>query len=934
MSKSTMRAKPLIPKLVFFSLFFLVVCASVATAHPAIFGDLDGVPFPVSVEPVNASSTIRPCEVASFAFWVKSAADAEQTIDLGAEPFLEGAYFSENPVAVEPDESKLVNLFVIPPCEQYGTFNIMLLAKARSSSLQAKTMIGSLEVVPDGMIVIAPGAERIRVDYNRSGTTIPLENIGGIDSVYNLSIAGPSWLSITPSLVSIPAGETGSIMAITNPATSVEQGAYRFTIFAKSRETGVEYAKTLQVLLAPYSAQEIQYERLKPLIYTLFSFGILLILLLLLLLLWLLRTRDSRAASRAARLAEKEERRQAKKEAKMAKGQERLERLKEYWALRVKAWFKRGLEREYVLVRKDGSIVRRWPMRLLWTIIALLTIVLIVFVAFWFWALLAPFAMIIAIAVAVIILIGLAWWLIRRYRFRKWKDSFTKKELDDLYDTALEELREEYCLIARESFGVKESLRRVWPIALLVIGMIVGVSTAILAVVFMAVLGALWLPICIAGVVLFLVCLIWLIILCRARKNRFVYGIFPSKEAGEQFLVKTGWKEGITQVSLKLNDDKEDGTIVSVQRHDSLPTFVSPGGVVYKVAEVRASGIEDKDLDSSSVLFKVKRKWLAKNNCQESDVMLLRFDQAKDRWVQDGSVSVIETTPKSVTYSSTVKGLGYLAIVVKSRAKPAQKKGWFSSWFDGDDEGPSLEEEIAARKAAREAALKEQKAAQKAAKKQADLDQEESQDSKKKRAWWFWPLWILVILLLVLLVVFVVWYIDPSLMPPAVASWLGMDTTPKAPSQSNPPIASPPETTPPAQGTPIVTGIPDQVWRANTVHLIDLSRWFEDPDKDPLVFTHTPVSSILIEYNGSIATLTPQTDYAGESQTTFIANDKGGLSARSNSVRLVVQEGPKTFWSEAMKFLREYFPYIIAGLVALAVIVASIVIMRRKDDEE
>ncbi len=94
----------------------------------------------------------------------------------------------------------------------------------------------------------------------------------------------------------------------------------------------------------------------------------------------------------------------------------------------------------------------------------------------------------------------------------------------------------------------------------------------------------------------------------------------------------------------------------------------------------------------------------------------------------------------------------------------------------------------------------------------------------------------------------------------------------------------------PQPATTIAHGIPPQTWQENTVHQIDLDKYFKDPDADKLSYTSTEIKHITIDIVNNTAILTPETDWTGEERVRFIGDDgKGGLVA-SNTVSLRVQK--------------------------------------------
>ena len=91
--------------------------------------------------------------------------------------------------------------------------------------------------------------------------------------------------------------------------------------------------------------------------------------------------------------------------------------------------------------------------------------------------------------------------------------------------------------------------------------------------------------------------------------------------------------------------------------------------------------------------------------------------------------------------------------------------------------------------------------------------------------------------------------------------------------------------------TPAVEGvIPPQTWKEDTVHQVDLSQYFKDPDSDPLAYSASSTEHITIDIIGSRATLTPEPEWTGTELARFIADDGKGGKITSNAVQLNVRE--------------------------------------------
>jgi PGF-pre-PGF domain-containing protein len=87
----------------------------------------------------------------------------------------------------------------------------------------------------------------------------------------------------------------------------------------------------------------------------------------------------------------------------------------------------------------------------------------------------------------------------------------------------------------------------------------------------------------------------------------------------------------------------------------------------------------------------------------------------------------------------------------------------------------------------------------------------------------------------------------------------------------------------------VAHGIPPQVWQQDTVHTLDLSNYFKDPDKDTLTFSVSKTSKIAIDISGNTAFMTPDPSWTGEERVKFGASDGKGGFVSSNTVPLRVQ---------------------------------------------
>jgi PGF-pre-PGF domain-containing protein len=101
-------------------------------------------------------------------------------------------------------------------------------------------------------------------------------------------------------------------------------------------------------------------------------------------------------------------------------------------------------------------------------------------------------------------------------------------------------------------------------------------------------------------------------------------------------------------------------------------------------------------------------------------------------------------------------------------------------------------------------------------------------------------------------------------------------------------------------------GIPDQEWDEDMEHTINLSKYFFDPDRDNLYYTHTELENIFIYYEENQAILVPKPNWHGSEFVIFTADDRKGGKIESNLVKLNIVNIPEesvfiTIWEWVSK---------------------------------
>ncbi len=86
----------------------------------------------------------------------------------------------------------------------------------------------------------------------------------------------------------------------------------------------------------------------------------------------------------------------------------------------------------------------------------------------------------------------------------------------------------------------------------------------------------------------------------------------------------------------------------------------------------------------------------------------------------------------------------------------------------------------------------------------------------------------------------------------------------------------------------LISNIPNQDFDEDNSTIINLSAYFIDPDGNPLTYSVSGNSNIVIQINSGVATLTPNQDWNGQETITFRATDTDNNFVDSNPVTITI----------------------------------------------
>jgi len=306
-------------KIITLTLFIFIILTALASAQEISLENLN-------INPITPELESDPCEEVSFYYDLTNIGTFQDTFDLGVDPFGEYATFNMNPVTLLPGDTKRIILTTTADCDVHGDTDIYFLAQSRWSGELFESR-NTLSILPTNIPTIAKGVKKIRVDFGKSYVELPIENLGGKETTYILSIEGDDWVSIEPSTITVPARAEEIFRILTAVSNRTKQDTYPAVIVAKVADTGIEYAKNIKIQVKSPTLIDDLFS-----IYLHFIIGgIILIIIILTAILKIRRwwKDNKRAEKKHLKLEEKELRKREKEEKKQLKLQEKITKKKE-----------------------------------------------------------------------------------------------------------------------------------------------------------------------------------------------------------------------------------------------------------------------------------------------------------------------------------------------------------------------------------------------------------------------------------------------------------------------------------------------------------------------------------------------------------------------------------------------------------------------------
>ncbi len=864
-------------KLAKFLVFFIFLLAFAPLAGAQSIDNL-------YIKSLTPAVQISPCETAVFEFEVYNLGDETDAFDFGVDPFFDHAKLSSAAITLESGKSQNIKLYLTPLCSKYGSFDIHFLARSRASQALFQEIV-QLEIVPNDVLKVSSSQSRIKVGLESSFVEIPLENIGPRDSVYSLFLESDiDWLKVLPKSITLPAQSTGTVKIFTFPE-GLEEGSYHATLVAKVDSSGIEYAKTFEIILKEPGFREALTSAVFAIgsflagywwVFLLISIAFIIgVPALAVFFIWHNATKELRKELKHKKRQEKYKKKaehQREKELQQLESENlNYPRLKK----KVVQVIKRELKKEFKLVPKTTS----FPIL---PSILMLVLIGLGYLVYTFQHILIYFKGYILLAVVILFVLSILLIITRRAQSSRLKSKIALQDIDKIKAELKDKFSKNYELIHKEVFKEFSSRRwMLWAVPAVLFTLITLLIFFILSPVFDFPASAFF------GMVTAIIAAVCLlaIFIDRAAYSFNTVQFFLGKTADNRILhLPSGWTKGLYEITLKLAS-KAEHAVIFIQKFRKFPEPPEDSRV-YQYFEINLHNISAEEIKFS---LAIKNSWAKTFN----KIKVMRYTQ---KWVCIPMVKREED--KTYTYYEAKSPAldGVFAIV----GRPASKR-------KSDETEDFLKSEV---KSLEKKEIKIEKI--------SDVNTEPElmgeQEPKKSKK-------IMMLAVLILFFASFVYLGFYSLNFTEPAQLYNSEELDKIENMTNEIVGIPFDAS---------AGIPPQIWMENTEQTLDLAQFFQDPDGDALLFSASPVEHIGIRFENGAAILVPDFNWYGKTTVVFSATDNEGASIDSNPVQIIVEEAPEKV--RIKEFFVSFKPYLKYFLIGVVMVIALLALFEVRKD--
>jgi len=196
-------------------------------------------------------------ESKSYEVNVKNLGIIPQSIKLDVDgPTWAGFGNSSDSLSIDPEEVKRTLLTINPPEEASGNFLITVDAVFEDETKPSFSDTLNINAVDTVTCYRADIKTKSQVTnlYEEDFFSIKVTNDGIKKTDYEVSLDGPSWVSVNPEFLRLKPGQTGNLNLHLNPSEDIEANTYSINIILD--RNGVIYSKNVDVVLRKESELE------------------------------------------------------------------------------------------------------------------------------------------------------------------------------------------------------------------------------------------------------------------------------------------------------------------------------------------------------------------------------------------------------------------------------------------------------------------------------------------------------------------------------------------------------------------------------------------------------------------------------------------------------------------------------------------------------
>jgi PGF-pre-PGF domain-containing protein len=119
----------------------------------------------------------------------------------------------------------------------------------------------------------------------------------------------------------------------------------------------------------------------------------------------------------------------------------------------------------------------------------------------------------------------------------------------------------------------------------------------------------------------------------------------------------------VTRVMIKVKE-KVQNAKMKLKKIDPAPAERPPSGVTYETFRVETEGINDTNIESAAIHFKVRKSWITERGASYNDVVLKRKKDDESEW-RDLKTELESTDDEYYHFNATTPGFSVFAVVLK-----------------------------------------------------------------------------------------------------------------------------------------------------------------------------------------------------------------------------------------------------------------------------